>query len=203
MKTLITLVAMASFAVTAVAQPAGDVPIGGVIDWWRPNATFPVPAGFQVADGSTVTDARSPLAGTQLPDLRNKFIRGANDATTIGQTGGAAQHTHSANPPAITFTIGAHRHEWGHTYLTQTGQLQWLTWDGSGNGVLLTFWNNGIGDTGSGHYPLSVAGTMHRTSHFYTGETREQVQVPLPPFTTGSAAHEPPYVGLLKIIRVR
>lgn len=203
MKTLITVVALAGSAAIATAQQTGDVPIGGVIDWWRPNASFPVPTGYQIADGATVTDNRSPLVGTALPDLRNKFVRGANDPTTIGQAGGTAQHTHAANPPAINFTVGAHRHEWGHTYLTPTGQLQWLTWESNGNGVLLTFWSNGMDQAGSGNYPLSVAGTMRKTSHFYTDQSREQVQVPLPSFTTGSASHEPPYIGLLKIIRIR
>jgi hypothetical protein len=200
MKTITASVAMLAIATVCAAQQAGDVPIGGVIDWWRPNATFPIPTGYQVADGSTVTDSRSPLAGTALPDLRNKFVRGANDPTVIGQTGGSAQHTHAASPPAITVNSDAHHHLWGETYLTPNGDLQWTSFDGGGTGVLLNYWGNGIGAVGSGYFPLAGA---RMTKHYYTEYANDRQRVALPTFNTGPAGTEPPFVGLLKIVRIR
>lgn len=57
--------------------------IGEVIDWWRPANTVPIPAGFEIADGRTVTDHDFGVAGSvTLPDLRNLFILGADTPDT-------------------------------------------------------------------------------------------------------------------------
>ena len=81
------------------------VPVGAVIDWWRPNAGFPVPTGFQICDGSMVVDAESPLNGETLPDLRIQFVRGANVIGDIGITGGVNTHGHS-----LTVNSSSHMH---------------------------------------------------------------------------------------------
>lgn len=77
------------------AENAFDgVPVGGVIDWWRPmddDERFPIPAGFMICDGSLVVDPESPLNGYQLPDLNQRFIYGTTNPAEIGiQTGSAA-----------------------------------------------------------------------------------------------------------------
>jgi|SRR5215213_4622777 len=69
----------------------GLVPIGTIIDWWRDNNASviqPFPDGYQVCDGSRITDG--PLRGESTPNLRFMFIRGVTGADDIGQTGGAA-----------------------------------------------------------------------------------------------------------------
>ncbi len=89
----------------------GNVPVGTVIDWWRPNNTFAIPAGFQICDGSTVTDGQSPFQGLRLPDLRNKFVRGASTPSDVGKGGGSASHKHSVDPPSVRASSdGLHDH---------------------------------------------------------------------------------------------
>jgi hypothetical protein len=84
--------------------PAG-VPLGTVIDWWRPSDDFPIPDGYAVADGRVVADDTSPFFGQALPDLRNRFVRGVNTPSDIGEQGGADSHAHVG---AGTDTVGAH-----------------------------------------------------------------------------------------------
>jgi hypothetical protein len=56
-----------------------DVPLGTVIAWWRPASSIPVPNGWAICDGQSVIDHSFPLdASITLPDLRNKFIIGAD-----------------------------------------------------------------------------------------------------------------------------
>jgi hypothetical protein len=102
---------------------ASGVPVGTVIDWWRPDASFQVPAGFQICDGSVVSDPDSPLSGKTLPNLLNKFIRGVTDPNQIGVIAGADYHTHSGT----TMQAGDHNHTlfWGES------EFAW-SWDSSG-----------------------------------------------------------------------
>jgi hypothetical protein len=203
MKAAIAIVLVTGCAVVLAAAPPPQstaVPIGAVIDWWRPNASFAIPTGYQVADGSTVTDTGSPLMGTQLPDLRNKFVRGANGLAGIGATGGAAQHTHTATPPTVTANGGGHHHSWANTSLDSAGKLRWISRSTAGP-ELLVVWNNGIGDAGAGNFPLSVS--QGKVANFITETGREVTQIQVPTFTTRTAANDPLYVGLLKIVRVK
>ncbi len=195
------VVAQATPGHGVVKTQQGEVPLGAVIDWWRPDPTFPVPDGFLIADGSRVADPKSPLDGMLLPDLRGKFVRGAQDATGIGSSGGASTHTHSASPPTFKTVGNAHRHEWASTYLTPAGETQWTSWNGGGFPVLIIFWGNGIGAEGEGYFPLATGSAGE--NHFYTDAAYHDHDVSIPTFATAAASSEPPYVGLLKIVRVR
>lgn len=183
------------------AAQAGAVPIGAVIDWWRPNAQFQIPDGFQIADGSTVTDNRSPLVGATLPDLRNRFARGAPDLAGVGRSGGASRHAHQASLPPFSTELESHRHEWAHTILNPDGKTLWQSYNPAGSVVIMMIWSNGIGDEGSGTYPLATAGRA--TEYFHTALATHGHEVRIPTFTTAPAANDPPYVGLLKIVRIR
>ena len=74
------------------AKLAGEVsrqliPIGAVIDWWRPDSSISVPSGFVVCSGGTITSGNHDFgtgASITVPDLRNKFILGASTAITEG-----------------------------------------------------------------------------------------------------------------------
>lgn len=203
MKAAITIALVTGCAVVLTAAPppqSTDVPIGAVIDWWRPNATFAIPTGYQVADGTAVTDAASPLVGTQLPDLRNKFVRGASGLAGIGGSGGAAQHAHTASPASFTAHGNGHHHRWASTSLDGFGKLRWTSRTSAGP-ELLVVWSNGIGDAGAGNFPLSVA--QGKVADFITDRVGEATQIQVPAFTTGTAANDPLYVGLLKIVRVK
>lgn len=101
--------------------PASGVPVGTVLDWWRPDASFPVPTGFQICDGSVVNDSDSPLNGKAVPNLQDKFIRGVTDPNQIGVAAGADYHNHSGS----TSSAGDHNHSlfmWQY-YFT-------MPWDG-------------------------------------------------------------------------
>jgi hypothetical protein len=149
---------------TTAGGGSASVPIGAVIDWWRPNNTFPVPDGYDICDGSVVSDAQSPFNGETLPDLRDKFVRGAATVNDIGQTGGTENHTHS-----ITGAVSAEI-----VTMTNSDSNEYVMWPGG----------------------LSVARAIHRHTcnpHSHTPGT----------LANSSRNHLPPYVGLLKIMRIR
>ncbi len=60
------------------------VPIGAVIDWWRPNNTFMVPEGFKICNGQIIDDSDSPLDGHTLPNLLDKLVKGVTDPSLSG-----------------------------------------------------------------------------------------------------------------------
>lgn len=93
----------------------GGVPIGAVIDWWRPDSSWPIPNGFQICDGSTVNDPDSPLFGKTLPNLTNRFILGVTNVSNIGMLGGKSDHDHSVNidhdhGAVGSSSVGSHNH---------------------------------------------------------------------------------------------
>ena len=98
------------------------VPIGAVIDWWRPAATVPIPAGFEICDGHQVTTHEFGTgAPINVPDLRNTFILGAlPDTADVGragaptaiapvkpQAGGSGQGNAAGDAPGIAGTGGS------------------------------------------------------------------------------------------------
>jgi hypothetical protein len=99
-----------------------DVPIGAVLDWYRPDTTTLVPAGFQICDGSVIADVRSPWNGKNVPNLSQKFVRGEVQYTNIGTTGGSDSHTHTTpidhEHPAKTSGSGgaSHSHNYSKTH---------------------------------------------------------------------------------------
>lgn len=91
-----------------LAVGVAALPVGAVIDWWRPNPATPVPDGFQICDGGEVIDPDSPLNGETLPNLIGRFTRGVSP-TDIGVAGGESTHEHELLPPPHTHTID-HKH---------------------------------------------------------------------------------------------
>jgi hypothetical protein len=58
-----------------------SIPVGTVIEWWRPANTVPIPTGFEICDGRIITSANHDFgtgASITLPDLRGVFILGAD-----------------------------------------------------------------------------------------------------------------------------
>jgi len=75
------------------------IPVGQVIDWWRPNDTFPLPAGFEICDGRTIAAANHDFgtgANITLPDLRNRRVVGAELSASAGDVGNYGGVTHAA-----------------------------------------------------------------------------------------------------------
>jgi hypothetical protein len=94
---LLGVEASADARLDAVEQQV--VPVGTVIDWYRPSAGTPVPAGWKVMDGTAVNDPQSPMFGVVVPDMTGKFARGvaSSDQGAVGATGGSNQHDHTVN----------------------------------------------------------------------------------------------------------
>lgn len=65
------------------------VPVGAVIDWYRPRPDTPVPDGFRICNGDTVTDPRSVFNGAKVPILTDKFIMGVTP-DRLSEHGGSA-----------------------------------------------------------------------------------------------------------------
>ena len=66
------------------AHPAGPIPAGVIVGW--SGAVGSIPAGWQLCDGTKGT-----------PDLRGRFILGANTGVDAGEPGGQASYTTSQN----------------------------------------------------------------------------------------------------------
>ena len=103
---------------------AAPIPLGGIIMWsGNMNA---IPAGFTLCDGNNGTQVNS----ITIPDLRDKFIVGASNATanaaptttvsgSATATGGSATHNHGGSTGAHTLTtsqIPAHSHPYKDGY---------------------------------------------------------------------------------------
>jgi len=67
----------------------------GMIMLWSGSVTT-IPTGWTLCDGNNGT-----------PDLRNKFIVGAGDTYSPGDTGGAASHIHTGTAPPHTHNLNA------------------------------------------------------------------------------------------------
>lgn len=217
----------ANAAIPLVAQDAAigrqHVPVGAVISWWRPNNTVGIPAGWAICDGSTVLSADHDFgtgASIVLPDLRNKFILGANsvladaaaatagDAATnapgIRGTGSShgknLQHSHTVN--AHSHTVNSH----SHTYPLGIG----LT---SGQGVVIN--PNQIGFNAANNtknvWNLSANGIIQSTQAIENWYATSDASSPGTSNSTpgtdsqlGTAFDiKPLYVGLLQLMKIK
>jgi hypothetical protein len=123
-----------------------QVPLGGVIEWWRPATTVSPPLGFEIADGHQVNVHEFPgISGpVNMPDLRGLFIVGA---TLTGKTDGdgAAQAAGSAGAPGIRGTGGSNlARNMAHQHVTQGVQHIHLN--------TMPDHRHGSGDSGGGLY---------------------------------------------------
>ena len=92
-------------------------PVGTIVAWAGSVASIPT-SEYQLCDGGAAsTSALQAITGSNVPDLRDRFIVGAGSGYAVDATGGAATHTltvaeipshnHGTNPnnPA-TMTVG-------------------------------------------------------------------------------------------------
>lgn len=119
-----------------INRSASSTPIGSIIDWWRPNANFSIPAGYVICDGSAINDVLSPLNGNLTPDFTDKYVLGTSNPEEAGQSGGSADHLHSLSKTVNSGSTFNHRHAFNysftlvsnegnhsHTTIGQTGTL--------------------------------------------------------------------------------
>lgn len=76
----------------------------GMIAMWE-DSSASIPPGWLLCDGRAWTDG---LHNT--PDLRDKYIKVANDGTEIAATGGSNTHAHSASNSHSHSNAGTHSH---------------------------------------------------------------------------------------------
>lgn len=192
-------------------QAQNGVPVGTVIDWWRPDANTPLPDGYLVCDGQTVNDPQSPLNGKALPNLNNRVIYGTTDPNAIGATGGAATHHHSIDHdhPALTgktSPAGHHSHGWGYF-----DGANYFSYNRDGNMAPVETWGDGMDTAGAGTFVMGLEKlrTDRPQDPWAFTDTapdhQHDVTVDLPNFTgnSGEASSLPPYVQLLKLCRVK
>jgi hypothetical protein len=207
-----------------------SIPIGSVIDWWRPDATWPVPSGFAICDGSNVNDAASPLNGKTLPNLANRFIMGVTNVNNIGMVGGSDIHSHTVDinhdhPAVNSSSAGAftgntgwvygHSHAWIRMQVNPDTKKLWISWKYDGSEDIMYIWDNGINNEGEGIYPIATPGynsawfTEPGGGHLHNFSIESHVHsVDLPAIgvlnrSTAVVSNVPLYYGLLKIMRIK
>lgn len=121
------------------------VPIGSVIDWWRPSSSWDAgagagnaPPGFAICNGQVITEGNHDFGSGSitLPDLRNKFIIGADilktdTAASTNGDGTAAYNSQHPNAPGIrgvggsnithSHSVPAHKHGKGDLAIASSG----------------------------------------------------------------------------------
>ena len=193
------------------------VPVGGVVDWWRPNVNIPIPDGFVVCDGSVINDPLSPYNGQATPDLRGQMVRGATQNSGELTTGGAAQQTiqfSNASSVAIgisTATAGNHP----HPISGATGSVANVSLGDPGEGnYFVKEFNNGWTDQAIlVAEPPAAQNARGEGNHYHAvgtlavgaaGAHSHTVAIPQLSHTgTQTINTVPPYTNLLKICRTR
>lgn len=149
---------------TAVSRLKGGVPIGTVVPFFGLDEN--VPEGWAVCDGGDVPagspikmDANEDRGGRQLPDLRNRFIRGSAMALNVSSLSVGGQDEVNSQ----------HSHQWA-----EKRGLYWYAYDKSGAQYRIDDWDNGIGDKGKGNRPLSNDASLdlYTNNHMGTQDNR-------------------------------
>ncbi len=181
-------------------RSAGDVPIGTVIDWWRADDSVEIPAGYKICDGTQVNDPRSPLDGKNVPNLKDKFVRGVTDPANIGQSGGSDDLDLPDYTGSGTTSEYSHRHKWVN-YWSST--KKWTSYSETGTTVTIVDWESGIDNSGTGQYPLSRSSSSDNKTYYTNRDTHSHtVTIHSSPDQSGTGKNVPEYVGLLKLIRI-
>ena len=127
---------------TGSFEGGGIIPLGGIIMWAGTGTASAVPDGFTLCDGN-VNNGGAAINGITIPDLRDKFIVGANAVTgtdadypgvSMNQTGGSASstgsHTHkyafASREDHATAGIGNDYQSSGISNVTDHGKISEL-----------------------------------------------------------------------------
>ena len=142
-------------------------PVGAILPFFGLDENIPrdwvVCDGRDVPAGSKLTiDANAEKGGLQLPDLRNRFVRGAGTGLSkIGSRSGGREYINL---------------EHSHLWATKK-QGKWYSHNNKKWGRV-DDWNDGIGDSGEGNRPLSNDGDLQ----LYTDKQGNKSANNLPPY---------------------
>lgn len=202
-------------AVPLAITAGGVVPVGGIVDWYRPSTSTPIPSGWVVCDGATVNDPESPFNLQPVPNLVGRFVRGMTPAllSATGYGAGAIQplpdqggsdtlnlsHSHSvfSHTHGIS-SDGLHRHNtpgW-------SGNTTFISFaDPSRTSPAPAFFGGTFGDHG---HSVSIPSqpTDDAGGHSHGGATQPGGGGGTTA-SLGVVSTVPQYVGLLKIIRIK
>lgn len=200
---------------TLNCEYVGSVPVGTVLDWYRVDTSTQPPVGFAIADGHMITDPESTTFNNRaVPDLRGLFVIGSSATYTEKSVGGAVDHQHSTN---ISHThteqaAGVHSHKWLTATVENAGEEHGRATFKDGRGVDVGLggwngdgfaWNDGREDHGT-YYPrwsynvVQDFMTNDASAHTHTINSAGSVAA-----SSTRVGHLPPYIGLLKIIRIK
>lgn len=206
-----------------------QVPIGAVIEWWRPvsgGIAVPVPDGYEVADGHNVNQHDFPgVSGAiTLPNLQNIFILGASFNKADGA--GADQGNLATQGPGIRGTGGsnaaknfAHGHAVpGVDHTHAAGSLYVPDHAHSGGSLYVTGHSRTFAPAFGGQEAAAFAnslsgiggGATSGTGNFGVGGATAAADRPLGTATSSTswsadpgADFRPQFYGLLRLIKVR
>ncbi|RKG79681.1 hypothetical protein D7W79_09780 [Corallococcus exercitus] len=160
------------------------IPVGGIIDWWRPNAQVQIPDEYRICDGSPVDDEDSPFNGLSLPSLTSRFIRGVGAVEEI-DSGGSDTHQH-------LYTVPPHTHPFTHTHPDYSGLSGKANEnDGPADRAASMFCDRGHQHTFRAQ--IFSSATTNTAANSTAGSTA----------TSEPASLLPPFIGLLKLIRIK
>lgn len=175
------------------------VPTGGVIQWTTASA----PTGFILCDGSAVSrttySGLFSLVGTtygagdasttfNVPDTRDKWIVGKGSTYTLGATGGATTHTHTAN---------SHTHDMTHRHTTPVADTASIAVFASN-----ATWGQGVEAVTVTDYEVvqSLSGSQSR--NFMKTKINDTANSGVQSDTgMSTVSNIPPYIGLVYIIK--
>ena len=208
------------YALTA----GGSVPVGSIVDWYRPTPATLVPSGWALCNGDLVADPESPMNGQPTPNLINRFVRGldpalmtptsygAGAASPLPDAGGADSlalgHGHTTQPHS-------HGHNHTHSITQDPGHSHPGSFLGDAAGHLTSpfvsdggarFAFLGPGPNCQHAVPVQVSsGGAHNHGGGTGGPSNTQTDFSGVGVDTalGNVDNRPVYVGLLKIIRVK
>lgn len=208
MRWAFSLVMSLLFTKSAFAQ----VPSGAIMFFDAPSC----PSGWHafaaargrvlvgLPDGGTL----GATVGDPLSDQENRgHTHGVNPAPVNTSTGGS--HSHSVSVSGNTGSAGSHNHQWSRVV-----NRDWYSYESGGSQVLVGAWDDGIGNDGSGHYPLFTSGsgelryyTNNAGGHSHSinasgtsassGSHNHSVDVANTVSSTASTAQVIPYIQLL------
>lgn len=178
---------------TAAIKTSG-VPIGAMVLWT--TVTGAIPTGWAACDGGTYN-------GIVTPDLRDKFVVGAGNSYTNGQTGGAASVTPTITVAghALTVTeLAAHSHtDSGHTHIdaghVHEQQFAGFGYSPGGNG-------GNSGDPGGGNFLATTNGTANIQSATANIQNTGGGATHTHPGSSSTIDNRPPYAAYFWIMHV-
>lgn len=111
-------------------------PLGTVIEWWRPSISYNAgggagqpPSGWVLCDGSTISVANHDFgtgSSIVVPDLRNTFILGADNAKANGVAGVSGSDA-AGDGPGIAGAGGSNVRSFSHSHTVNSHSHGGLT----------------------------------------------------------------------------